>query len=108
MTFSELKASLEAGGLDCHEYIAPPGAAEYIVLNPYRLRGMQGDDRAVMRWMRCQLDCYSQNPDAGEAGGAFEFILNTLDGYGLPYSVEDCSYDNDAAAMRMIVQCDLF
>lgn len=108
MTFSELKASLEAGGWVCHEYIAPPGTAEYIVLSPYRLNELRGDGCAAMRWMRCQLDCYSQRPDADVPGGAFEFVLNSLDGFGLPYSVEDCSYDNDAAAMRMIVQCDIY
>lgn len=108
MTFGELKASLEAAGARCYEYAAPSGVTEYIALSPYALRELRGSDRAAMRWVRCQLDCYSQRPDADRDGGVFEFILNTLDGCGLPYSVEDCSYDHDAAAMRMVVQCDLF
>lgn len=108
MTFSELKGLLEASGLRCFEYAAPSGTADYIVMSPYALRELHGSDRAAMRWVRCQLDCYSQRADADREGGIFEFILNTLDGCGLPYSVEDCSYDHDAAAMRMIVQCDLY
>ena len=107
MTYSALKTALEGAGLACYEYAAPPGAAEYIVLSPYNPRLRRGDDAAVLRWNRCQLDCYSQRPDAKGADGVFVFILNTLDDLGIPFSVESCDWDNDAAAMRQIIQRDV-
>lgn len=107
MKFTDLENGLEAAGLRVFKDAAPSGETDYIVATIYALPGRQGDDSAALRWRRCQLDCYSQSANADEEGGVFEFILNTLDDLGIPFGVRDVGMDPDAAALRMIIQCDL-
>lgn len=107
MTYSALKSALETAGLDCYEYAAPSGVAEYVVLSPYNPQLRRGDDTTALRWNRCQIDCYSQRPNATAPDGVFVFILNTLDALGIPFRLESSDWDHDAAAMRQIIQCDV-
>lgn len=107
MTFSGLKEMLEAAGHRCFKDEAPSGETDYIVLSIYLPRRLYGDDGAPLWWHRCQLDCYSQDGSADLSGGVFESILDIIDRAGCPFSVMESGYDRDAAAMRMIVQCDV-
>lgn len=107
MTFSGLKQMLEDAGHRCFKDEAPAHEAEYIVMSVYLPRRLAGDDGAPLWWWRCQLDCYSQDGAADLEGGAFESILDILDRSGCPFAVQSNGYDRDAAAMRMIVQCDV-
>lgn len=107
MTYSGLSAALTAAGWTCYKNGAPKGKTEYIVLAPYSVGRLRGDDGDALRWTRCQLDCYSQEADADLETGKFVSILDTLVNLDLPYSVQDLSYDDDAAALRLILQCDI-
>lgn len=107
MTYSTLEAALTAAGWAVYKDAAPSGKAEYIVLSTYNIGLRYGDDAAVLRWSRCQLDCYSQSAGADDLNeGAFVSILDTLSELDIPYHVESCDYDHDAAAMRLIIQFD--
>lgn len=103
MTWSSLKPSLEAL-CDLWELAAPPGATRGIVWHKYALASLYGDDRAVLRLTRIQLDVLYQDPEDPLP----EDVLALLDVTDVTITAEpDISYDPDYAAMRCILQIEV-
>lgn len=107
MTCSDLDRQLLTVTADVYSPSAPAGLTEYITWAIYRYSLIRGDDAAQIRVPRVQIDAYTQAADAAEDGGFFDSVMTALDALGLAYSVQDTGYDNDAAAMRLIIQCDV-
>ena len=107
MTCSDLETSLKTATADVYNLAAPEGLTKYIVWAVYGYNLVYGDDAAVIRIPRVQIDAYCQDADAADDGGFFAQVLDILDGLQLAYSVQDTGYDPDAASMRLIIQCDV-
>lgn len=107
MTCSELEAALKELTPYVYENAAPPDVTEYIVWAVYGYAAIVGDDGVQIRIPRVQIDAYSQGSGAELEGGFFDTLMDALDALPLAYSVEDVGYDHDAAAMRLILQCDV-
>lgn len=103
MTWSALKPLLEAlCGL--WELAAPPSAVRGIVWHEYLRRGLPGDDRALLRFKRIQLDVLYQDP----ADTLPDDVLAILDENAVTITADpDISYDPDYAAMRCILQIEV-
>ena len=103
MTYSELKAALEAICDAVYEWEAPTNAKRFVVLSPYGSIGVVADNAVQLEVQRVQLDiCWQADGDTLLAD--VKASLTTAD---TPYSVEDVSYDPDYAAMRAIVQLEV-
>ena len=107
MTCSDLERALKAAVDPVYHLAAPPGITEYVVWHEYGLDNVRGDDRAQIRVPRVQIDAYTQDDTPLEGNPLFQAVLDVLDELELCYAVQDVGYDHDAAAMRMIVQCDV-
>lgn len=107
MNFSALTDALRELWPDTYKLAAPKGKTKYIVLAPYSMGAVYGDDRTQIRFPKVQIDAYCQEEDAAADGGFFVSILNTLDALGVPHDVQDISYDPDATLQRCIIQCEL-
>lgn len=107
MTCSDLDRKLLTVTDDVYTPSAPPGVTEYITWAVYSYTLIRGDDAVQIRIPRVQIDAYTQAADASDDGGFFDRVMTALDELGLAYSVQDTGYDNDAAAMRLIIQCDV-
>lgn len=103
MTYSGLKAALEAACGCVYEWAAPAGAARFVVLSPYGARAVSGDDAVRLELQRVQLDVCWQRPD----DTLLSDVKAALTEAYLPYRVEDVGYDDDYAAMRAIVQLEV-
>ena len=86
---------------------APPGETEYIVWHEYLLICVDGDDASQIRIPRVQIDAYSQTDGPLDSHTFFGALLDALDGLQLPYAMQDYGWDHDAAALRLIIQCDV-
>lgn len=107
MNFSALTDSLRKLWLDTYPLSAPKDKTKYIVLAPYGMGAVYGDNTAQIRTPKVQIDACCQDPDATAEDGFFVSILNTLDALDVPHELQDISYDPDAALMRCIIQCEL-
>ena len=107
MTCSDLDAALRTLTAKVYQDAAPPGETDYIVWSVYGFTLVVGDDGVQIRIPKVQIDAYCQSAGAALTGGLFDLILDELDALPLCYSMQDVGYDHDAAAMRMIVQCEV-
>lgn len=105
MTLSELINALEAVCESTYHRGAPSGVTDYIVWHEYGMRPVNGDDAAQIRITRVQIDAVTQ--DDGATEGMFTDVMDALDALGVPYSVEDISFDDSLMAMRCIIQCEV-
>lgn len=103
MTYSELKAALEAVCDAVYEWEAPAGAKRFVVLSPYGAVGLFADNAVQLEVQRVQMDiCWQTDGDTLLAD-----VKAALTAGDTPYSVEAVSYDPDYAAMRAIVQLEV-
>lgn len=107
MTCSDLETALKAEIDPVYHLSAPVGVTEYVVWHEYGAAAVIGDDRTQILIPRVQIDAYTQDDTPLDSNPLFQTVLGVLDGLDLPYSVQDAGYDNDAAAMRLIIQCDV-
>lgn len=107
MTTTDLSNKLKTVTANTFEDAAPPGLTEYIVWAVYGYSIIVGDDSAQVRIPRVQIDAYTQAADPRGTGGFFEQVMTALDELMIVYTVEDTGWDPDAAAMRLILQCDV-
>ena len=110
MTGSDLSSALSSYCSHTYHLAAPEGLTEYIVWAEYGLKPIRGDDRTQLIIPRVQIDAYCQEDatlDALPTAGFLAGLLAALDGIELAYEVQECGYDPDAAATRLILQCDV-
>lgn len=103
MTYANLKTSLETLTTEVYRWAAPAGKTRYIVLRKYGYSLLRGDDGAVARLPRIQLDVYWQS-DEDEL---FDDVLDLLDESSLGYDLQDVVWDDELALFRGIVQLEL-
>lgn len=107
MSCSDLEQALKALCPDTKHMGSPQGKTKCIIWAEYGLNQVHGDDRTQLRIPKVQIDAYCQEPDPLAEDGFFVSILDTLDGLGVPYDVQDIGYDPDTALMRCIIHCDV-
>lgn len=107
MTCTELEAALQQATENVFHYAAPPGYTEHIVWAEYQLNQVWGDDGSQLIIPRVQIDVYSQDSSPLESHALFQTVLGILDDLELCWSLQDTGYDHDAAATRLIIQCDV-
>ena len=107
MTCSDLETALKAATADVYHHAAPAGLTDYVVWEEYSLRPIIGDDRTQLLIPRVQIDAYTQDDTPIESNTYFQAILGVLDALDLPYAIQDMGYDHEAAAVRLIIQCDV-
>lgn len=107
MTCSDLEKALREAVEPVYHLTADEGQTQYVVWHEYGMNTVRGDDRAQLHVPRVQIDAYTQDDTPLEGNEYFQAVLGVLDALELCYSVQDVGYDNDAAVMRLIIQCDV-
>lgn len=100
MTLQELENALKAVCPATYELAAPKGALRYIVWHRYFWHFIEGDDSKQLRVPKIQLDIISQT----NGDPIFDDVLDTLDELQQNYDIIEYGYDQEYAAIRMIVQ----
>ncbi len=100
MTLQELENALKAVCPATYELAAPKGALRYIVWHRYSWHFIVGDDSKQLRVPKIQLDIISQT----NGDPLFDDVLDRLDELQQNYDVIEYGYDQEYAAIRMIVQ----
>ena len=100
MTLQELENALKAVCPATYELAAPKGALRYIVWHRYSWRFIEGDDSKQLRIPKIQLDIVSQT----KGDSLFDNVLDRLDELQQSYDIIEYGYDQEYAAIRMIVQ----
>ena len=103
MTYASLRTLLKSLTPDVYRWAAPSGKTRYIVCRKYALTLLRGDDSAVARLPRVQLDIFWQSDE----DTLFDDVLDLLDDNGLGYDLQDAVWDDDLALFRGIVQLEL-
>lgn len=103
MTYANLRTLLKTLTPEVYRWAAPHGKTRYIVCSRYGFAQIQGDDGAVARLPRIQLDVYWQS-DEDEL---FDDVLDLLDESSLGYDLQDVVWDDELALFRGIVQLEL-
>lgn len=103
MTYVNLRTLLKTLTADVFRWAAPSGKTRYIVCRKYALALLRGDDSAVARLPRVQLDIFWQSDE----DSLFDDVLDLLDDNGLGYDLQDVVWDDDRALFRGIVQLEL-
>ena len=103
MTYASLRAALKTLCPDTYRWAAPPGKNRYIVCRRYGYSLLRGDDSAVARLPRIQLDVFWQT----EEDELFDDLLDLLDANALGYDLQDVIWDDDLALFRGIITLEL-
>ena len=104
MNYASLLSALRLLWADTYDRAAPAGKTRFAVLSRYGSEPLQGDDRNLMDFPRCQLDVYTQSPDDPLPGEFCEL----LGGMCLPYQIMDEVWDDELALYRVIIQLEVF
>lgn len=103
MTYSDLKAALDAICNAVYELEAPAGSTRFVVINCYGAEALFADDAVQMEALKVQLDiCWQSANDT-----ILSDVKTMLSNAYIPYSVQDTAYDDDYMAMRAILQCEV-
>ena len=103
MTYASLRAALKTLCPDTYRWAAPAGKTRYIVLRKYGYSLLRGDDSAVGRFPRVQLDVFWQD----EEDELFDSVLDLLDANSVGYDLQDTVWDDDLALFRGILTMEL-
>ena len=103
MTYANLRTLLETLTPEVYRWAAPAGKTRYIVCRRYGYSLLRGDDSAVARLPRIQLDVFWQT----EEDELFDDLLDLLDVNALGYDLQDVVWDDELALFRGIVQLEL-
>lgn len=103
MTYANLKTSLETLTTEVYRWAAPAGKTRYIVLRKYGYSLLRGDDTALGRLPRVQLDVYWQD----EEDELFDSVLDLLQANNQDYALQDVIWDDDLALFRGIVTLEM-
>lgn len=103
MTYASLRAALKELCRDTYRWVAPSGKTRYIVCRKYGYNLIRGDDGAVARFPRIQLDVYYQD----EEDELLDNVLDLLDEQGQGYDLQDVVYDEDLELFRGILTLEV-
>ena len=103
MTFANLRTLLKTLTPEVYRWAAPHGKTRYIVCRKYGYSLLRGDDSAVGRFPRVQLDVFWQD----EEDELFDSVLDLLDANSLGYDLQDTVWDDDLALFRGIITLEL-
>ena len=103
MTFANLRTELKTLTPEVYRWAAPSGKTRYIVCRKYGYSLLRGDDSAVGRIPRIQLDVFWQD----EEDELFDDVLDLLDANALGYDLGDVIFDDDLALYRGIITLEL-
>lgn len=103
MTYANLRTLLKALTPEVYRWAAPAGKTRYIVCRKYGYSLLRGDDSAVGRFPRVQLDVFWQD----EEDELFDSVLDLLDANSLGYDLQDTVWDDDLALFRGILTLEL-
>ena len=103
MTYANLIAALKTLCPDTYRWAAPAGKTRYIVCRKYGYSLLRGDDTALGRLPRVQLDVYWQAED----DELLDDVLDLLDAKSVGYDLQDTVWDDDLALFRGIITLEL-
>lgn len=103
MNLSDLETALKTVTDKVYEREAPSGERRYIVWSVYNFDGVQGDDHAVLRLPRVQLDVYWQS----RMDTLLDETFIVLDYWRIPFDVQDLTWDDERMLHRAILQLTL-
>lgn len=103
MTYANLRTLLKTLTPEVYRWAGPAGKTRYIVCRKYGYSLLRGDDSAVGRFPRVQLDVFWQD----EEDELFDSVLDLLDANSLGYDLQDTVWDDDLALFRGIITLEL-
>lgn len=103
MNLSDLETALRQVTPDVFAREAPAGLRRCIVWHAYNWQRIHGDDHAVARFPRVQLDVFWQS----RFDPIMDELFAVLDALCLPYDVQDITWEDERQLHRGIVQLTL-
>lgn len=103
MTYASLRASLKKLCPATYRRAAPRGLTRYIVTSRYGASLLRGDDAALRRLPRIQIDVYWQQEDDPLP----DLVCELLDALGIAYELVDDVYEDDLALFRRLLQTEV-
>lgn len=103
MTYANLRAALKALCPATYRRAAPAGSTRYIVTSRYGGSLIRGDDIALRRLPRVQIDvCWQAEDDPLP-----DLVCQLLDSLSQDYELVEELYDEDLAFFRLILQTEV-